>query len=88
MSPPALAANLRADGTDPTAEPLCSLAAADIAQADLVIVFDEAVQEPGLQRARAWDIPSWNSQYADAKAALAPKFEALVDELSRRPCRS
>lgn len=85
---PALAAQLRADGLDPAAETLRGLTPADIARADVVIAFDEAAQAPGLGRARAWDIPSWNSQYAQAKAALAPKVEDLLDELARRQCPS
>ena len=83
---PGLAARLRADGIDPTAEPLRRLEPGDAVHADIVIAFDEAAQAPGLEQARAWDIPSWNSQYDGARAALAPKIEALLDEVAVRPC--
>jgi protein-tyrosine-phosphatase len=86
---PSLAANLRADGVNPTAEPARSLQDADVAQADIVIAFDEAAQAPLLHRARVWEIPSWNSDYAGAKAALASHMDALVAELRGRqngPC--
>lgn len=83
---PGLAARLRADGIDPAAEPLRRLEPGDAAHADIVIAFDEAARAPGLAQARAWDIPSWNSQYDGARAALAPKMEALLDELAAGGC--
>jgi hypothetical protein len=83
---PALAANLRADGIDPTAEPARRLDPADVAWADLVIAFDEAAAAPGLGRARAWDTPSWNSDYAGAKLALSRHMDALIAELASRGC--
>src|SRR5260221_349010 len=51
---PALAARLRADGIDPNADPLRPLTPSDIAQADVLVAFDEAAQAPGLEGARAW----------------------------------
>lgn len=84
---PALASRLAADGVDPRAEPILALAANDISQADIVVAFDDAVRAPGLEHARAWDIPSWNSGYDHAKAAMVPRIEALLDELAARPCR-
>jgi hypothetical protein len=83
---PGLAANLRADGIDPAAEAAQRLAPADIGWADLVIVFDEAAAAPGLARARAWDTPSWNSDYAGARLALSRHMDALMAELSSRGC--
>ncbi|CAN5852612.1 hypothetical protein BH11PSE1_BH11PSE1_32050 [soil metagenome] len=83
---PGLAARLLADGIDPAAETLRRLEPGDTAHADIVIAFDEAVQAPGLEQARAWDIPSWNSQYDGARAALTPKIEALLDELAAGGC--
>ncbi|WP_304166452.1 hypothetical protein [Phenylobacterium aquaticum] len=83
---PALAAHLRADGLDPKAEPVQALAAGDARDADIVIAFDEAAQAPGLERARVWDIPSWNSDYAAAHAALIARTDALLDELAARGC--
>jgi len=83
---PALAAHLRADGIDPGAQPLRRFDPADAAAADVVIAFDEAAQVPALRSARVWTTPSWNSDYAAAKAALAPQVEALLDELAARGC--
>jgi protein-tyrosine-phosphatase len=86
---PGLAANLRADGLDPAAEPARQLQDADAGRADIVIAFDEAAQAPSLRDAREWDIPSWNTDYAGAKAALAVRVDALVAELRARqgrPC--
>lgn len=83
---PGLAANLKADGIDPTAEPALALAPSDIAWADFVIGFDEAALAPGMGQARAWDIPSWNSDYASARQAQASRIEMLLTELAARPC--
>ena len=83
---PGLRASLLADGLDPTAEPLRALEPQDAARADIVIAFDEAAQAPGLQGAWVWDIPSWNTRYPEAKAALEAKVDALLVELARRPC--
>jgi protein-tyrosine-phosphatase len=83
---PELAARLAADGIDPKAEPLRSLAPSDVTAGEIVVTFDGAAQAPGLSQARVWDIPSWIGQYDAAKAALDPKIEALLDELARRPC--
>lgn len=86
---PALAAKLKRDGIDPAAEPLRGLAPADIAQADLVIAFDEAADEPSLRAARAWKTPSWNTDYAAAKADLDGRLALLLTEVrtrSRQPC--
>ena len=83
---PGLRASLLADGIDPTAEPLRGLEPRDAAHADILIAFEEAALAPGLAQARVWDIPSWNSRYAEAKAATSSNIEALLDELGRRPC--
>ena len=82
---PALAERLRADSIDPTADPLRALTAADVADADIVIAFDEAAQSPLLRTARAWRTPSWNDQYDAAKADLAKRLEGLIEELARTP---
>lgn len=81
---PDLAAKLRADGIDPAAEPVLSLAAADVAAADIVIAFDEAAASPMLRAARAWAVPSWNSEYPAAKAAVADLVGKLIAELAAR----
>lgn len=86
---PALAANLQRDGLDPAAEPLRALAQSDIAQADLIVAFDEASEEPMLHAARAWKTPSWNSDYPAAKADLDQRLTGLLTDLRTRaatPC--
>lgn len=85
---PALAANLRRDGIDPASEPLRGLTPADVAQADIVIAFDEASDEPSLRSARAWKTPSWNADYATAKADLDDRLTLLLAELRTRAARA
>ena len=81
---PGLAASLKADGIDPASEAARTFVDADAARADIVIAFDEAAKVPALSRARAWDIPSWNSDYPAAKAALAARIDDLLAELRAR----
>lgn len=83
---PGLAARLRTDGINPAAEPLRRLEPGDVVRADIVVAFDEAAQAPGLGRAKVWDIPSWNGQYDAARAALAPRIDALLDDLATAGC--
>lgn len=86
---PTLAANLQADGIDPASEPLRALADADIARADIVIAFDEAADASILHTARSWRTPSWNTDYAGAKADLTQRLGLLMTELRARadlPC--
>lgn len=83
---PGLAANLKADSLDAALEPPQNLVSADVSAADIVIAFDEAAQVPALRGARAWDTPSWNSDYAGAKAALAAHIDRLLAELRAKPC--
>lgn len=83
---PALAARLKADGIEPWSSPILQLEAYDIVASDIVIAFDEAAQAPGMDRARPWNIPSWNADYDSAKAELAIKVDALVDELAANRC--
>jgi len=83
---PALAAHLKEDGIDPFADPLRRFSREDARRADIVIAFDEAAAAPGLEQARAWKSPSWNSQHAQAKAALSQNLQTLADELAVRPC--
>lgn len=83
---PALAQRLRADGLDPTAEPVHAFAPTDLSGADVVIAFDEAAELPALRGARVWATPSWNTDYDAAKAALTPQVDALLGELAERGC--
>jgi protein-tyrosine-phosphatase len=83
---PGLAANLTADGLDLGREPVRALADGDVSDADVVVVFDEAAQAPALKGARAWAVPSWNSDYAAARAALSGHIDRLMLELRAWPC--
>ena len=83
---PGLAANLKTDGLDPAREPLRALVGGDIADADIIIAFDAAAQAPGLEGARTWDVPSWNSNYSEAKSALSAHVDRLLAELRAKPC--
>ena len=85
---PRLAAALAADGLNPAAEPPRKLSAADLTPGQIVIAFDEAAQDPRLRDARAWDMPSWNDDYARAKASLEVQVAALLAELRRRGDRA
>jgi hypothetical protein len=84
---PALAARLQADGIDPRAEPARALEATDLPRAGIVITFDDASKAPGLEHARSWDVPGFLGDYEGARVGLAPRIEALLDELQARPCR-
>lgn len=79
---PALAERLRADGIDPAAEPARKLASEDLRPDQIVVVFDEAAQDPRLAGARVWNVPSWNEDYAAAKASLGAHISALMAELA------
>lgn len=86
---PDLAANLRRVGLDPASEPLRALTPGDVADADLVVAFDEAADEPMLGQARAWRTPSWNGDFDAAKTDLDTRLDALSAELrlrTRPPC--
>jgi protein-tyrosine-phosphatase len=82
----ALATHLREEGIDPFADPLRRFSKADPDHADITIAFNDAALAPGLEHARSWKSPSWNDQYAEAKAALAGNLQALAAELATRPC--
>ena len=83
---PGLAAHLREEGIDPLADPLRQFTKADADRADITIAFDEAASAPGLEHARKWHSPSWNNDYANAKATMDQHIPALADELAKRTC--
>jgi protein-tyrosine-phosphatase len=83
---PALAAHLRDEGINPLADPLRRFTRADPAKADITIAFDEAGKAAGLEHARVWNSPSWNDDYAHAKAVMDQRIAKLTDELAQRPC--
>jgi protein-tyrosine-phosphatase len=82
----ALAERLRAEAINTRSEIARDMQPGDVARADIIIAFDDAAKAPGLERSEAWDIPSWNEDYAVAKAALAPKVDALLDRIRSTPC--
>ena len=79
---------MQADLISVRAEPVLALGPGDIDQAQIVITFNEASKAPGMARARSWDIPSWNADYAGAKAKLDIQITGLIAELKQRPCRT
>lgn len=83
---PGLASHLREAGIDPLADPLRQFSKADPKYADITIAFDEAAAAPGLEHARKWHSPSWNDDYANAKAVMDARIPALADEIAKRPC--
>ena len=78
-----LAARLKADGVDPSADPLQALRAEDVTAATVVIAFDDAAADPMLRGARTWTSPSWNADYPAAKTALTARMDDLIGELAR-----
>jgi len=83
---PGLAAHLREAGINPLADPLRQFTKADTRYADITIAFDEAAVVPGLEHARKWHSPSWNDDYANAKAVMDARIPILADEIAKRPC--
>lgn len=83
---PGLAVHLRQAGIDPLADPLRKFSKADPKYADITIAFDEAAAAPGLEQARKWHSPSWNDDYANAKAVMDARIPVLADEIAKRPC--
>jgi protein-tyrosine-phosphatase len=81
---PALAASLAADGIDPKTEPVRALTVEDVRQADILVAFDEAADDPRLKGARVWNVPSFVRDYPAAKPALDAHIAALLDELAQR----
>lgn len=81
-----LAQRLKVDGIDPAAEPLRAFTSEDPGKADIVIAFDQAGDAPGLEKARKWQVASWNSQYSAAKSDTLEYVHRLVYELKQRQC--
>ena len=84
---PALAAELRAEGLDPTREPVRTLAPADVAWADIVLSFESPSSDPLIATARDWSgVASMNTDYARARADLQGRMKDLLDEFASRSC--
>jgi protein-tyrosine-phosphatase len=83
---PSLAQKLKADGIDPSAEPLRAFTPADAGKADIVVAFDQAADAPGLEEARKWQVASWNDQYDRARADTLENIGHLLHEIKTRRC--
>lgn len=84
---PALTERLRNDAINIRSEIQRDVQPDDVSRADMIIAFDAAAEAPGLERATAWAIPSWNDHYVEAKAAVLPKIDALLDQIRTATCR-
>jgi protein-tyrosine-phosphatase len=82
---PLLKANLRADGIDTTAERATPLAPADWAEADILVNFNPLPASVNHKDIRDWtDVPSVNDDYANARAIMNKRIEALLNEIANR----
>ncbi len=80
---PRLAAALAADGVDVGSEPLQQLAVADLAAADIIVLFNPLPASFGVWPTRDWsDTPSMNADYPAARTVLLERLAALADELA------
>lgn len=80
---PGLAQALRADGIDIWSEPRRVLDPSDIARADVVVAFDRLSADLP-QPTHDWsDFPSFNEDYAVARAELDVRLTPLLDDLRR-----
>ena len=82
---PQLRANLSADGIDTTAEPTTLLAPADWVAADILVNFNPLPASVNHKDVRDWtDVPSVNDNYANARAIMDKRIDALLTEISDR----
>lgn len=83
---PELASSLLADRIDPKAEPLQPLTAADVARADIVVVFDKLPALFVAKDVRDWSsLPSMISSYPAARVDLLARIDRLLDEVAGTP---
>lgn len=81
---PRLAQALRADGIDIWSEPRRVLDPSDIARADVVVAFDRLPADLPSPTHDWSDFPSFNEDYAVARAELDARLARLLDDLRRR----
>ena len=82
---PDLRRRLAADGIDPTIEPAQVLEPRDWQRATVVVAFNPLPLEVPRAKVRDWtDLPSITDDYADTRAILDRRLEALIDELAGR----
>jgi protein-tyrosine-phosphatase len=80
---PALVAALHTEGLNTLADPLRPLTASDLAQADVVIVFDRLPAGMAASSVRDWsDLPSMNAEYPRARTILVERIDRLLDEFA------
>ena len=76
---------LRADGIDTNAEPALSLQPADWAAADILVNFNPLPESVKHKDVRDWsDTPSVNDDYANARASMNKRIDALLTEIASR----
>ncbi len=82
---PQLKDRLLADGIDTTAEQATQLKPADLAAADIVVNFNLLPDSVKHSDVRDWtDVPSVNDDYANARAVMDKRIDALLTEISGR----
>lgn len=82
---PDLRQRLAADGIDPAVEPAQVLQVRDWQRASIVVAFNPLPLEVPRAKVRDWtDLPSITDDYANTRAILDRRLEALIDELGAR----
>lgn len=80
---PGLAAALHQDGVNIRREPPRALAPSDADWADLIVAFDPSPIAARGKLTLDWsDTPSFNDRYADAKALLDRRLNALLTAIA------
>ena len=79
---PALLEALDADGFDIRSEPVRALARSDLAEADIIVLFDPLPATFGTWTVRDWsDLPSMNANYAASRDVLISRINSLLNEI-------
>ena len=82
---PELKQKLHIDGINTKAEPALPLKPADWAAADILVKFNPLPASVQHKDVRDWtDVPSVNDDYANAKAVMEARIEALLDEIASK----
>ena len=73
---------LNADGLEIRRDPVRALDRSDLAEADIIVLFDALPAMFGIWAHRNWsDLPSMNADYVAARDILVGRITALLDEL-------
>ena len=82
---PGLRQRLAADGIDPAVKPAQVLQVRDWQRASIVVAFNPLPLEVPRTKVRDWtNLPSITDDYANTRAILDRRLEALIDELGAR----